>query len=40
MNTLSLSRNLFGLLTHGDSTEKKNHLANQVVDYLIEKRRL
>lgn len=26
----------FGLLTHGDSTEKKNHLANQVVDYLIE----
>ncbi len=27
----------FGLLTHGDSTEKKNHLANQVVDYLIEK---
>lgn len=27
----------FGLLTHGDSTEKKNHLANQVTDYLIEK---
>lgn len=27
----------FGLLTHGDSQEKKNHLANQVVDYLIEK---
>lgn len=26
----------FGLLTHGDSTEKKNHLANQVTDYLIE----
>ncbi len=26
----------FGLLTHGDSTEKKNHLANQVVDYLME----
>lgn len=26
----------FGLLTHGDSREKKNHLANQVVDYLIE----
>ena len=24
----------FGLLTHGDHTEKKNHLANQVVDYL------
>lgn len=27
----------FGLLTHGDATEKKNHLANQVVDYLISK---
>ncbi len=27
----------FGLLTHGDRTEKKNHLANQVKDYLIEK---
>jgi len=27
----------FGLLTHGDSHEKKNHLANQVKDYLIEK---
>lgn len=26
-----------GLLTHGDSTEKKHHLANQVTDYLIEK---
>ena len=25
----------FGLLTHGDSQEKKNHLANQVKDYLI-----
>ena len=25
----------FGLLTHGDSREKKNHLANQVKDYLI-----
>lgn len=25
-----------GLLTHGDSREKKNHLANQVIDYLIE----
>lgn len=25
----------FGLLTHGDSHEKKNHLANQVRDYLI-----
>ena len=27
----------FGLLTHGDRNEKKNHLANQVIDYLIEK---
>lgn len=27
----------FGLLTHGDFTEKKNHLANQVISYLIEK---
>ena len=27
----------FGLLTHGDAHEKKNHLANQVKDYLIEK---
>ena len=27
----------FGLLTHGDKMEKKNHLANQVIDYLIEK---
>lgn len=27
----------FGLLTHGDQNEKKNHLANQVKDYLIEK---
>lgn len=25
----------FGLLVHGDSTEKKDTLANQVVDYLI-----
>ena len=27
----------YGLLTHGDSREKKNHLANQVKDYLIGK---
>lgn len=27
----------YGLLTHGDSQEKKTHLANQVKDYLIEK---
>lgn len=26
----------FGLLTHGDNREKKHHLVNQVVDYLIE----
>ena len=26
----------FGLLTHGDSHEKKNHLTNQVISYLIE----
>lgn len=26
----------FGLLTHGDKLEKKNHLANQVISYLIE----
>lgn len=26
----------FGLLTHGDKNEKKNHLTNQVIDYLIE----
>ena len=26
-----------GLLTHGDSREKKEHLANQVLSYLIEK---
>lgn len=27
----------FGLLTHGDAREKKNHLANQVCGYLQEK---
>ena len=27
----------YGLLTHGDSREKKNHLANQVKDYLISR---
>ena len=27
----------FGLLTHGDHSEKKNTLVNQVIDYLIEK---
>ncbi len=27
----------FGLLTHGDEHEKKNHLANQVITYLADK---
>lgn len=27
----------FGLLTHGDRHEKKNHLANQVIAYLTDK---
>ncbi len=27
----------FGLLTHGDAREKKNHLANQVISYLQDK---
>ncbi len=27
----------FGLLTHGDEQEKKNHLTNQVITYLIDK---
>ena len=27
----------YGLLTHGTREEKQNHLANQVLDYLIEK---
>ena len=27
----------YGLLTHGDRSEKKNHLANQVRDYLIQR---
>ncbi len=34
-NVLMVSKP-FGLLTHGDSREKKDHLANQVKDYLIE----
>ena len=34
-NVLMVSKP-FGLLTHGDSQEKKDHLANQVKDYLIE----
>lgn len=35
--TLLIVEKPFGLLTHGDSHEKKNHLTNQVIDYLIEK---
>lgn len=35
-NILLVSKPL-GLLTHGDSREKKDHLANQVAGYLIEK---
>lgn len=27
----------FGLLTHGDEHEKKNHLTNQVISYLIDR---
>lgn len=27
----------FGLLTHGDEHEKKNHLTNQVISYLVDK---
>ncbi len=34
-NVLMVSKP-FGLLTHGDSHEKKDHLTNQVKDYLIE----
>lgn len=34
-NVLAVSKP-FGLLTHGDDAEKKNTLANQVVDYLAE----
>ena len=33
-NVLMVSKP-YGLLTHGDSHEKKDHLANQVKDYLI-----
>lgn len=36
MNMLAVDKP-FGLLTHGDRREKKNHLANQVIAYLIEK---
>lgn len=36
-DNILLANKPFGLLTHGDAKEKKNHLANQVVDYLIEK---
>ena len=36
-DNILLANKPFGLLTHGDRNEKKNHLANQVKDYLIEK---
>lgn len=35
-DNLLIAEKPFGLLTHGDSREKKNTLANQVLDYLIE----
>lgn len=35
-DNLLVAEKPFGLLTHGDSREKKNTLANQVLDYLIE----
>lgn len=34
-DNILIAQKPFGLLTHGDSHEKKNHLANQVIDYLI-----
>lgn len=34
-NNILIANKPAGLLTHGDSFEKKNHLANQVKDYLI-----
>ena len=34
-DTVLVAGKPFGLLTHGDSHEKKDHLANQVKDYLI-----
>jgi 23S rRNA pseudouridine955/2504/2580 synthase len=36
-NNLIIVSKPFGLLTHGDSFEKKKTLANQVMGYLIEK---
>lgn len=34
-DNILIAQKPFGLLTHGDGHEKKNHLANQVIDYLI-----
>ncbi|MBR4090629.1 MAG: RluA family pseudouridine synthase, partial [Mogibacterium sp.] len=34
-NEVLIASKPYGLLTHGDSREKKDHLANQVKDYLI-----
>ena len=34
-DNILIAQKPFGLLTHGDGREKKNHLANQVIDYLI-----
>lgn len=34
-NEILIASKPYGLLTHGDSREKKDHLANQVKDYLI-----
>lgn len=36
-NNLIIVEKPYGLLTHGDQTEKKNHLANQVAGYLAER---
>ena len=34
-DNILIAQKPFGLLTHGDGREKKNHLATQVIDYLI-----
>lgn len=36
-NNVVIVEKPFGLLTHGDHLEKKNHLANQVAGYLADK---
>lgn len=35
-NNILIVNKPHGLLTHGNATEKKNHLTNQVITYLIE----